>query len=247
MGGRLLIGTSGWTYASWRGTFYPEKLPSREYLEFYAGAFPTTEINYSFYHLPKPQTYANWAARVPEDFLFAVKASRFITHIKRLLDVEEAWRLFIDNALVLQNHLGPILLQFPPSLKQDTGRLQDFLTIAQHHAGSRGKLRLVFEFRHESWFTSEVYRLLSRHGAALCIADSHRYPRKDVLTTDWAYVRFHGRNQLFASNYSRAELQKEARILKRYLKDGMDVLVYFNNDAKGYAVKNAKTLGRLLE
>ncbi|MGH7233774.1 MAG: DUF72 domain-containing protein [Nitrospiraceae bacterium] len=247
MSARILIGTSGWTYASWRGPFYPKNLPSRRYLEFFAQEFATTEVNYSFYHLPKPQTYMNWAAGVPGDFLFAVKASRFVTHIKRLIDVEDAWRIFVENALRLQNHLGPILLQFPPSLRKDISRLERFLEMAQDPAPAQRKLKLVFEFRHESWFTSEVHRLLSRHGAALCIADSHRYPRRDVLTTDWAYVRYHGRNKMFASNYSRIELAKEARILKRYLKDGIEVFVYFNNDARGYAVKNARTLRDLVD
>ncbi len=112
---KLLIGTSGWTYASWKGTFYPPNLPSRRYLEFYAREFPATEVNYSFYHLPKPSTYENWSRQVPENFVFAVKASRFITHIKRLEDVDEAWHNFVRNARYLKDHLGPILLQFPPS------------------------------------------------------------------------------------------------------------------------------------
>ena len=247
MSARIWIGTSGWTYASWKGRFYPNDLSNRRYLEFYAAEFPTTEVNYSFYHLPKPETYANWAGQVADNFLFSVKASRFITHTKRLLEVEEAWKTFVENARPLGRHLGPVLLQFPASFRNDLGRLKTFLDMAQDVRTGRAKLRLVFEFRHESWFTKEVYRVLNRHRAALCIADSNGYPRKNVLTADWGYVRFHGRSRLFASNYTRKELAEEARTLKRYLKQGIDLYVYFNNDAMGHAVKNARTLRELVE
>lgn len=239
---RLLIGTSGWTYPSWRGRFYPEDLPSRRYLEFYAREFPTAEVNYSFYHLPKPETYAKWAAQVPEGFLFSVKASRLITHTKRLQDVEEPWETFVRNARSLGPHLGPILLQFPASFRCDLDRLEAFL-----RAAGSPDLRLVFEFRHESWLVEEVYRLLSRHHAAVCIADSPGYPRRDVLTAEFAYLRFHGRTELFASRYSAAELAEEARKIRRYLRDGLDVFVYFNNDAEGHAIGNARTLRRQCE
>lgn len=238
---RILIGTSGWTYPSWRGVFYPEDLPSRRYLEFYAREFPTTEVNYSFYHLPKPETYAKWAAQVPGDFVFSVKASRLITHTKRLKEVEEPWETFVGNARSLGPHLGPILLQFPPSFRCDRNRLATFLKTA----GS-SQVPLVFEFRHESWFVEEVYRLLKRHNAALCIADSPNYPRRDVVTADFVYLRFHGRTQLFASRYSDAELAEEAKAITRYRKAGLDVYVYFNNDALGHAVANGRTLQRLL-
>jgi uncharacterized protein YecE (DUF72 family) len=246
MNGRLWMGTSGWTYASWRGTYYPDDLPSRRYLEFYSREFPTTEVNYSFYHLPRPQTYANWAEQVPKEFLFAVKASRFITHTKRLSGVEDAWRTFVENARSLGDHLGPILLQFPASFPKSQDRLTAFLEMAQEAISDQSQCRLVFEFRHESWFTHDVYRLLKQHGAALCNADSPRYPRKDVLTADWVYVRYHGRSHLFASSYTKDELAKEARVLRQYVRDGIEVFVYFNNDAQGYAVENARTLRQLL-
>lgn len=244
---RALIGTSGWVYKSWRGRFYPDDLPGRRYLEFYATQFPTTELNNSFYRLPSPQTFRNWAAQVPETFVFAVKASRFLTHIKRLIDVEEPWVRFLKSACELDRQLGPILLQFPPSLKLESNRLEAFLEMAKGSGPTEAPLKLVCEFRHPSWFKKEVYRLLERHGAALCIADSPRYPRKDVLTADFTYVRFHGRSQLFASNYSGVELAREARKIKRYLREGVEVFAYFNNDARGYAVKNARTLKALLE
>lgn len=195
----LLIGTSGWTYSSWNGVFYPEDLPSRHYLEFYSRKFATTEVNYSFYHLPRPSTYEKWSAQVPEHFIFALKASRFITHINRLAGVKEAWTTFVQNALALGPHLGPVLLQFPPSFRCDQPRLATFLRSAQRPAATSDPLRLVFEFRHESWFAEEIYALLRKHNAALCIADSPRYPRRDDVTADFVYFRFHGRTDLFAS------------------------------------------------
>lgn len=244
---RILIGTSGWTYPSWKGPFYPEDLPSARFLEFYAKEFPTTEVNYSFYHLPRPATYEKWAAQVPEGFVFAVKASRLITHTKRLIDVEDPWRVFLQNARSLGPHLGPILLQFPPSFRCVLPRLEGFLKVVKQAASKSHQLRLVFEFRHNSWFTDDVYGLLSRHDAALCIADSPRYPRKDVLTAGFTYLRFHGRTKLFASCYTKKELAEEAKKIERYRGDGLDVYAYFNNDAEGHAVANARTLRALVE
>lgn len=243
----LLIGTSGWAYANWKGPFYPEDCPRRRYLEYYAQEFPTTEVNSSFYHLPRAATYEQWTAQVPPEFVFALKVSRLITHHKRLVDVEEPWRAFVDRARVLGRHLGPLLLQFPPSFRCDRPRLARFLASACRPAASDPPLRLVCEFRHESWFTEDVYDLLQRHGAALCIADSPRYPRCDVRTAEFVYVRFHGRTQMFASSYTDEELTKEARWLKRAAQDGHDLYVYFNNDARGHAVENARTLRRLME
>lgn len=243
---RVLIGTSGWTYASWKGTFYPTDLPSARYLEFFTKTFPTTEVNYSFYHLPKSATYEKWASQVSDNFIFSVKASRFITHIKRLIDVEEAWRLFLQHARSLGPHLGPILFQFPASFRRDDARLGAFLNMARTVVPGSGRLKMVFEFRHDSWFTGEIYRILSRHDAALCMADSPRYPRRQVITSDFVYVRFHGRNRLFASNYTKAELAEEAKNIKRLLRDGHDVYAYFNNDAEGHAVSNARTLTAMM-
>jgi uncharacterized protein YecE (DUF72 family) len=149
--------------------------------------------------------------------------------------------MFVHNARSLGPHLGPVLLQFPPGFRFDQNRLAAFLKTA----GS-SDLRLVFEFRHESWLVEEAYRLLSRHDAALCIADSPNYPRRDVLTAGFTYLRFHGRTQLFASPYSETELATEARAIKRYLEEGVDVYVYFNNDAQGHAIGNARMLRDLL-
>lgn len=243
---RVLIGTSGWNYAGWKGLFYPPKLPSRRFLEFYAQEFKTAEVNYSFYHLPKQDTYKNWAAQVPDQFAFAVKVSRFISHVKRLSDIEDAWRVFVDNALALGAHLGPMLLQFPPSFHRLDERVESFLNLVKSTAKIEPPLQLAFEFRHQSWFEEDIYRLLRKYNAALCIADSPRYPRKDVVTADFAYFRYHGRTDLFASCYSDDELSEEARKIRKLLDDGVDVYAYFNNDMYGHAIRNARTLVNLL-
>jgi uncharacterized protein YecE (DUF72 family) len=242
----LHIGTSGWVYRSWKGPFYPDTLPSRRYLAFYAQEFSTTEINSSFYHLPRFTTFTNWAEQVPEDFIFAVKASRFLTHTKRLLDPEEPWQRFVESAVNLGSHLGPILLQFPPSFTINAPRLEAFFKLAKTVKPRSFALRLVCEFRHESWFHPDIYRLLNRYRVAWCIADGAKYSRKDLVTTDFAYIRYHGRSKMFASNYSKAMLLKEARLIRQYLRDGLDTFVYFNNDAHANAVRNAKLLKRLL-
>jgi len=239
----IWVGLSGWSYANWRGALYPAALASREYLAFYAREFMTTEINSSFYHVPRPQTYERWAAQVPPGFVFAVKANRVLTHTRRLQEVEEPWQRFAQAVRALGLHCGPILFQFPPSFRRAEQRLADFLQLAR---GSAAELRLVFEFRHASWFTEEIYRLLRRHDVALCLADSARYPRHDVLTADFVYYRLHGRPELFVSPYAEADLEREARQLQQYSAAGADVYVYFNNTRDGHAVGNARTLLALL-
>jgi uncharacterized protein YecE (DUF72 family) len=239
----IWVGLSGWSYANWRGAFYPAALPSRDYLAFYAREFGTAEINSSFYHFLRPQTYERWAAQVPDDFVFAVKANRLLTHTRRLQEVEESWQRLAEAVLALGSHCGPILFQFPQSFRREERRLADFLRLARESAAG---LRLVCEFRHASWFTEEIYRLLRRYGVALCLADSARYPRHDVLTTDFVYCRFHGRPELFASPYSEAELESLARQLQTYSNVGVDVYVYFNNTKEGHAIDNARMLLTLL-
>ncbi len=174
----LHIGTSGWVYRSWKGPFYPDTLPSRRYLAFYAQQFGTTEINSSFYHLPRSTIFTKWAEHVPEDFIFAVKASRFLTHIKRLLDPEEPWQRLVDGAVNLGRRLGPILLQFPPSFKINATRLEAFFKVAKAVKPCRTPLTLVCEFRHESWFHSDIYRLLNRYRVAWCRPTGRNIPAR---------------------------------------------------------------------
>ena len=245
--GTVLIGTSGWSYGSWKGDFYPTGLPSRRFLEFYAERFGTTEVNSTFYRVPLTSTFETWSAQVPENFVFTLKATRLITHVGRLADIDEAWAMLVRHAAVLGRHLGPILLQFPPSFRCDPPALARFLRHARRPAPRGARLRLALEFRHASWFNEDIYALLRRWGAALCIADSPQYPRHDVVTADFVYIRFHGRTKLFASNYSNPELADEAVGIRRYLRHGLDVYAYFNNDAQGHAVRNAATLRRMVQ
>ena len=246
--GKLFIGTSGWVYGHWEGVFYPEGLPSKDKLKYFSQHFKTAEINYSFYHLPRPTTYQNWYNQTPEDFLFAVKASRFITHIKRLQGVKEAWEQFIENALNLKEKLGPILFQFPPSFKatpETIKRLEDFLKFICLNFEFK-HLRLAFEFRHKSWCDKKVYNLLKKYNVAWVIADSPSYPKAEAITCDFVYVRMHGSKVLFASKYTKKELSSLAQKIKKWLKTA-DVYIYFNNDAYGYAIENAKELLRLCD
>ena len=265
--GKLFIGTSGWVYWDWQGIFYPEDLSSKEKLKYFSEHFKTTEINYSFYHLPRPSTYQNWYSQVPEDFLFAVKASRFITHIKRLSGVKEAWKQFIENALYLKEKLGPILFQFPPSFKatnENINRLEKFLKLITNTLNPKPyTLKFAFEFRHKSWFTpldnenlmgcnEKIYNLLKKYNVAWVIADSPNYPKAEVVTADFVYIRMHGSKVLFSSKYTKKELSSLTQKIKKWLtcpepgrRKTCDVYVYFNNDAMGYAIENAKELLKL--
>lgn len=241
----LHVGTSGWNYGGWSTIFYPEEIKSTySQLSFYARHFDTVEVNYSFYHLPGPETYKKWAKAVPPKFIFAIKASRFITHIKRLRDVEEPWRQFIANARTLGEQLGPILFQLPPGFKADEKRLSGFLDLISNNAPP---VHPVFEFRHQSWFTEAIYSILKKAGATLCIAHSARYPCLEEITSHLVYYRFHGPQGLFASRYSDEELKVWTKKIRPLLKDGKKVFIYFNNDFNGYAIENAGTIRRLIE
>jgi uncharacterized protein YecE (DUF72 family) len=248
--GKLYIGTSGWVYSHWEGVFYPKDLPSKDKLKYFSQHFKTAEINYSFYHLPRKSTYQKWYSETPEDFLFAVKASRFITHTKRLKGAKEAWKQFLDNAITLKEKLGPFLFQFPPSFQATTeniDRLEKFLKIlkTQNLKFKVYRLKFAMEFRHKSWCDKKVYNLLKKYKVAWVIADSPRYPRADIITTDFVYVRMHGSRIMFSSNYTKKELSSLAQKIKKLLKQKLDIYVYFNNDAYGYAVENAKELLKL--
>jgi len=256
---KLYIGTSGWGYSHWKGVFYPDTLASKDKLKYFSQHFKTTEVNYSFYRLPKPTTYQNWYSQTPDSFIFALKTSRFITHIKKLKGVKTAWRTFVKNALNLKEKLGPILFQFPPSFKateENIKRLKDFLEllVLRPVAIKRDrlfyeqllKLRFAFEFRHQSWCQEKVYKILKKHNCAWVITDSPRYPKAEVITADFVYVRMHGSKVLFSSKYTKKELKDLSQKIKKWLAQKKDIFVYFNNDAYGYAVENAKTLRSLV-
>lgn len=247
---KMLIGTSGWAYDHWDGIFYPKDLAHKDKLNYFAKHFNTVEINYSFYRLPRASNYKKWYTQTPEDFIFAVKANRFITHIKRLENVKTAWRTFIENALYLRQKLGPILLQFSPSFKateENIKRLEKFLKLITITLNSGSHtLKFAFEFRHPSWFIKETYKLLRKHRASLVFADSSEYPKEEIITADFVYVRMHGSGASLSPKYSDEGLKNLAKKIRIWLKYKLDVYVYFNNDAFGYAVENAQKLTKYL-
>jgi uncharacterized protein YecE (DUF72 family) len=239
---RVFIGTSGFSYKHWgNGVFYPKGLPQSEWFNFYASYFNTVEINSTFYRLPKVEVFESWYRKAPQDFIFVLKGNRFMTHIKKFKDPKDSWDLFHQRAQVLKEKLGPILFQTPPSWKKDLRRLEGFLEIIPEN------LRLVFEFRHPSWFEGEVYKILRKHNnTCLCFVSSPNWPTAEVVTSDFIYVRLHGEERLYSSTYSDKQLKSWAQKFKKWLGEGKDVYAYFNNDALGYGPENAKKLRQFL-
>jgi uncharacterized protein YecE (DUF72 family) len=239
MAGKIFVGTSGWNYKHWmNGAFYPAGLRQSEWLEYYAERFGTVELNNSFYRLPAPETFAAWAKRTPADFIFAVKASRFITHIKRLKDPKESVKLFLAHSAKLGKKLGPILFQLPPRMKADLDRLEGL-----RRALSRRKhLKVALEFRDESWLTQEVYDAVERAGWTVCLADWRDLPRDIPVLGPFCYIRRHGTTAQYASLYSDEQVAEDAEFAVRVAREGRDVYVYYNNDAHAYALKNAFTM-----
>lgn len=241
MRAKYYIGTSGWVYPHWRDVFYPPKLPQSKWLEFYTGHFSTVELNNSFYRLPSEQAFSNWRATSPEGFRYAVKVSRFITHIKRLKDVAEPIGTFLQRARHLNEKLGPLLYQLPPNMHRNDERLESFLQLLP-----KG-LRHVIEFRHQSWLDEEVFDILRRHNIGFCVFDMPGLPCPLLTTADFAYIRFHGSTGLYFSRYSDEELEEWAGRISRLAKDLDAVYIYFNNDAEGFAIKNAQTMAERLQ
>jgi uncharacterized protein YecE (DUF72 family) len=236
------IGCSGWNYDSWRhGVFYPERCPARLWLEYYARSFDTVEVNATFYRLPTVKAVQGWVDQTPDDFVLAVKMSRYVTHVKRLRELDASIKLFYARIepLVRAGKLGPVLWQLPPTFRRDDARLTEAL--AQLPAG-----RHAFEFRHSSWFVPEVMELLRRHGAALVIGDRpevHSFQTHE-LTADWTFVRFHSGSRGRRGNYSESELREWAGRIRSW--PVREAFVYFNNDWEGFAPQNALRLKELL-
>jgi len=239
--GKLFIGTSGYSYDHWKGVFYPTDIPSSKWLEHYIKHFSTVELNNTFYRLPKPEAFKSWGKRVPAKFIYAVKASRFITHIKRLNDCRQPLKLFLSRAKFLGKKLGPILYQLPPKWKCNVERLESFVKLLP-----KGGI-YVFEFRDPSWFNDEVYSILKKNKLSFCVYSMPGGECPHVVTSKVVYIRMHGGSVLYGSNYSEKELKDIASKIRVHLKNGLDVYIYFNNDARGYAVRNAKKLKRLLK
>jgi uncharacterized protein YecE (DUF72 family) len=239
------IGTSGWAYEHWEnGMFYPPKLPPGDFLPFFTSHFQTVEINYSYYQLPPRKTFETWRRAVPHGFTFAVKASRYLTHMKKLKDPAEPLERFLHNAGGLGRTFGPVLFQFPARWNVNLARLQEFMTALRVHPAHR----YAFEFRHKSWLRAEVYACLSENRAALCLPVGWGIPLDVQLTTDWAYVRFHGGEQ--SPFFEDDELAAWARRIREWRERGIDSYSYFNNDmlwhGRPAAIDNARRLREMV-
>ncbi len=230
--GRLLVGTSGYSYNEWKGSFYPEKFPDREMLSFYAKHFSTVEINYSFYRMPTETALLNWAKSVPEGFRFALKANQQITHIQRLRGCESTLKRFLEVASVLNDgdHLGPILVQLPPTFKFDRPLLEDFLALRPP------AFAFAFEVRHPSWYTDETYAVLRQNKTALCLSETDKQTPPEVLTTGFTYAR------LRLENYTPKQITAWRKRFDTWLAQGVDVYVYFKHEDGGKAPAYARQL-----
>jgi uncharacterized protein YecE (DUF72 family) len=241
---RYWIGTSGWQYRHWRGDFYPQRLPQRLWLAHYMDHFPTVELNNSFYRQPQDDTWDRWRQAASTDFRFAVKANRFLTHIKRLNDISESLERFLKGARRLQDRLGPVLFQTPPNFHrtpENQRRLAALLDLLPANG------RFAVEFRHASWFGQETLGLLRAHDAAFCCYDMKDLNPPLTATAGFLYLRFHGPGDAYASNYTDTALKHWARRLRGLDRHLDEVWAYFNNDLGGHAVRNALTLTQLLE
>jgi uncharacterized protein YecE (DUF72 family) len=264
MSGKIRIGLSGWSYKEWHGDFYPDGLPPHDELSYAAERFPTLEINRTFYSLVKPKTMRAWYEATPYDHRFSVKGSRFITHNKKLGDIEQPMERFIESGLAdLKHKLGPILWQLGSNLRFNPDRVEHFFAHLPRKLGVR-RLRHVLEPRHESFFVPEMARLARDHGVALALSHSSKWPYTEELTAGLVYIRFHGPKTLYSSAYSRQELERWAERIETWAhgsephdarrithlepprRKGRDVYVYFDNDSGGHAPRQATELINLL-
>ena len=235
---RFCVGCSGWNYKSWNGPFYPPGLAASKWLSYYAERFDTVEINNTFYRLPEAPTFAAWRAQVPPAFVFAVKASRFLTHMKRLRDPQEPIDRLFSRVQALGPCLGPVLYQLPGNFHIDLLLLDAFLRALP------GRVQHVVEFRHRSWYVSATFDCLERHGAALCLHDKEGSDISEPFIGPFVYIRFHGTSGRYHGSYSDRTLSDWASRLVTYWRDGCDVYAYFNNDPDAVAVQNAEALQR---
>lgn len=238
---RVLIGTSGWHYESWRGPFFPKGLPLKEQLPYYGSQFPTTELNGVFYRTPTPEAVTSWRNQTGRDFIFAWKASKFITHWKRLSgNSVNSLELLEDRLSLLGPKAGPILFQLPPNFKVDADRLGSFLKLLSKER------RYSFEFRHPSWYAPQILRLLRGQNISLCISDHHDAPAPWTRTADFVYVRGHGPTGRYKDHYSPRTLSEWAVRIRSWKRQGCDVFVYFDNDQKSAAPADARSLRKLM-
>lgn len=237
--GKIFIGTSGWHYEHWQGTFYPEGVGKKDFLKYYSQRFATAEINNSFYRLPAQKTLAAWVRTVGDEFVFSVKASRYITHMKKLKEPREPLQNFLERIDVLGDKLGPVLFQCGPSWKVNPARLAEFV------GALGGHYRFAMEFRDTSWFDRRVYEILSEANIAWCI-----YHLADVVsplevTADFVYIRLHGPDGPYAGSYGDNDLRRWSDRIEKWQNQGKDVYCYFDNDQQGFAAENALGLVQL--
>ena len=235
----IRVGCSGWSYPHWRKRFYPEELPAREHFAFYAQHFNTVELNNSFYRQPSREQFIAWGEQAPRGFLFAVKGSRYITHIKRLAVEPKSIDLVVESAQGLGDKLGPILFQLQENFHLDLERLERFVGILPKD------VRFTLEFRHDSWLVPAVFDMLREHRIALCIPDHPKMPKLFEITSDFTYIRMH--LPLRGLGYGERALQPWAERVRDWRSQKLDVFVYFNNDIEGHAIKDAKTMISLLQ
>jgi len=256
---KVFVGTSGFAYSHWRGIFYPQDLSPKDWFSYYTKYFDTVELNVSFYRLPRKEAFASWRKKAGDKFVFAIKGWRMITHIRKLKKCQEEIKKFFEAANGLKSQISNVksqnqisnlksknlnkdivLWQLPPSLKFDSFRLADFLAMLPEN------WRYAFEFRHPSWGNEKTWEILREYKAAVVFQDFPGWPIFDEITADFVYLRFHGKESLYSSCYTEKELKDWAKKIKNWQKQGLDVYVYFNNDALGYAIENAKKLKALI-
>ena len=234
------IGTSGWHYPHWVGPFYPETLRLHEFLGYYAGVFSTVEINNTFYRLPDPEVFKGWSQATPPEFVFACKASRYITHMKKLREPRDTCRRFLEATAVLGDKRGPTLFQLPPRWHVNPERLAGFLEVLP------AERRFAIEFRDRSWFTPPVYELLRRRNVALCVYDLAGATSPLQLTADFVYLRLHGPKEAYCGRYDERALATWAKRILTWRRVGLEVYCYFDNDQAGFAVSDARRLITLI-
>ncbi|PWU02873.1 MAG: DUF72 domain-containing protein [Bacteroidetes bacterium] len=237
---KIFIGTSGWHYPHWKGVFYPPDLKEGDQFKYYTEFFDTVELNNPFYRLPTRKTFQGWEEKSPTDFVFSVKMSRFISHLKKL-NVDKATIMqFLSHAAGLKKKQGPYLVQLPPRWKINMERLERFLKkLPPIH-------RYTFEFRNSSWYTDEVYELLRKYNCAFCIYELNGHLSPIVTTADFVYIRLHGPGAKYEGSYPQKTLTTWSKRAKVWQKSGLDVFIYFDNDTKGDAVLNAKSLKKII-
>ncbi|NJD54845.1 MAG: DUF72 domain-containing protein [Nitrospirae bacterium] len=238
----LRVGCSGFSYRQWKGNFYPEDLSPKQWLRYYATVFNAVELNVTFYRLPLARTFEQWYGETPTGFVFLLKGSRYITHIRRLLDPREPLETFFERALRLQDKLKVVLWQFSPGFGINKERLKKFLALLKKYP-----VRNTLEFRNRNWITDEVIGLCRDHDVSLCMADWPEFIDDLPTTADFVYMRRHGEGGDYASDYPKAALVTDAERIRKYLTAGKDVYICFNNDARGFAPKNARELMELLK